>query len=812
MIARRHGQPVAAPTIGTGAAAGHALASPAVRTGARTFGDAMARHSNAIWLAGALLMAGAGTAMAQAVTTADYARAVKMLGDRTAPLLDRMLSNPSWLGDDTLVYRLADSGKVQVLRYDPATGKSVPAFDAKALAEAMNATANGKGKPVDPDKLPPLRISRNADGSLTLSGAAGGFRCDAAGCQAVAKAKSGSEPGAASPDGKREAFIRDWNLWLRDVASGQETQLTFDGKPDYGYATDNAGWKHTDNAIVVWSPDGSKIATFQQDQRKTSTMTMVGTNVGAPRVERWKYPFVGDADVTLIERVIIDLSGARPNVVRLQMPADQHRSTCSDDIVCDDGWEDVQWAKDGKTLAFVSTDRGHKSAILRVADAATGKVRDVFTETVATQYQSAPTLSSVNWRYLPESNEFLWFSQKSDWGHLYLHDLATGKQKRQLTSGDWNVTRILRLDPASRQLWVTGVGREAGRDPYFSHLYRLSMDGGDPRLLTPENANHAVTLSEDGKYFVDVYSTIAEAPVALVRDADGKQVAALAKTDLTRLKAAGWVAPETFTVKARDGKTDLYGQMFKPSNFDPNKKYPIVTYIYPGPQVGSVRSRSFQPAHGDHQALAELGFVVIAVDGMGTPLRSKSFQDAWYGDMADNTLPDQVAALKQLGERYPWIDTARAGMWGHSGGGNATAAAMFRYPDVYKVGIAESGNHDNLTYEDDWAERYHGLLEKKADGTTNYTGQDNAALAKNLKGKLFLLHGMMDDNVPVQSTLQVVDALMKANKDFDLLLLPHARHGFGVDSYYVMRRRWDYFVKNLLGVEPPREFEVKPQL
>src|SRR5690606_36688089 len=272
---------------------------------------------------------------------------------------------------------------------------------------------------------------------------------------------------------------------------------------------------------------------------------------------------------------------------------------------------------------FVSTDRGHKSAQLRVADAATGKVRDVYRETVATQYQSAPALDSVNWRYLPESNEFLWFSQKSDWGHLYLHDLATGKEKRQVTSGDWNVTQLVRLVPASRPLWIKGVGREAGRDPYFVHFYKVGLDGGEPQLLTPENANHVVTLSGDGKQFVDVYSTIDTAPVALVRDSDGRQVAELARADLSRLKAAGWVAPESFTVKARDGKTDLYGQMFKPSNFDAKKKYPIITYIYPGPQVGSVRSRSFMAAHGDHQALAELGFIVIAVDGMGTPLRSK---------------------------------------------------------------------------------------------------------------------------------------------------------------------------------------------
>ena len=762
------------------------------------------------WLLGALAVSGMGVGEAAAqVTAADYERAASMLGDRTVPLVDGGVRGVTWLDDGSVVYARSAGGKTAWLRFDPASGATAPAFDQKALAAAID-KANPKAKPADPDKLMVGGIKREGD-TLRLDLRGSGYRCDAAGCAAVAKPKSGDEPGAASPDGSRAAFIRDWNLWVRDLATGKETQLTFDGKPDYGYATDNAGWKHTNEAILAWSPDGRKIATFQQDQRKTSTMTLVATNVGVPKVEQWKYPFVGDDHITMIERVVIDLSGDTPKTIRLKMPPDQHRSTCSDDLVCSNGWEDVQWAKDGKTLAFVSTDRGHKSAKLRVADAATGAVRDVFEETVATQYQSAPALDSVNWRYLPESNEFLWFSQKSDWGHLYLHDLSTGKRKRQLTRGSWNVAKVAHVDAASRTIWFEGVGREAGRDPYFVHFYKVGLDGGDVQLLTPENANHAITLSQDGKRFVDIHSTIDTAPLALVRDADGKPLAELSRTDLTRLKAAGWVAPESFTVKARDGKTDLYGQLFKPSTFDASKKYPIVTYIYPGPQVGSVRSRSFMPAHGDHQALAELGFIVIAVDGMGTPMRSKSFQDAWYGDMADNTLPDQVAALKQLAARHPWIDATRTGMWGHSGGGNATATALFRYPDVYKVGIAESGNHDNLSYEDDWAERYHGLLEKKADGTTNYTGQDNAAYAKNLKGKLFLLHGMMDDNVPPQSTLLVVDALVKANKDFDLLLLPHARHGFGADSYYVMRRRWDYFVKHLLGAEPPKEFELKPQ-
>ena len=262
-------------------------------------------------------------------------------------------------------------------------------------------------------------------------------------------------------------------------------------------------------------------------------------------------------------------------------------------------------------------------------------------------------------------------------------------------------------------------------------------------------------------------------------------------------------------MKARDGATDLYGLMYKPTNLDPSKRYPIVNHIYPGPQTGSVGGRAFNPARGDAQALAELGFVVVEIDGMGTPWRSKKFHEAYYGNMGDNTLPDQVAGMKELAARFPWIDIDRAGIYGHSGGGYATADAMFRYPDFFKVGISEAGNHDNRVYEDDWAEKWQGLLEKKPDGTTNYDNQANQLIAKNLKGKLLLAHGTMDVNVPPNNTLLVVDALIAANKDFDLLMLPNRGHGFGNEGYMV-RRRWDYFVRHLLGAEPPREYEMRP--
>jgi dipeptidyl aminopeptidase/acylaminoacyl peptidase len=309
---------------------------------------------------------------------------------------------------------------------------------------------------------------------------------------------------------------------------------------------------------------------------------------------------------------------------------------------------------------------------------------------------------------------------------------------------------------------------------------------------------------------VDSYSKPDVPPVTVLRDAAGKMIAELEKADISKLLAAGWKPPTPIVVKARDGSTDLYGLMYRPARLVPGRKYPIINHIYPGPQTGSVGGRTFSPARGDAQALAELGFVVVEIDGMGTPWRSKKFHEAYYGNMADNTLPDQVTGMKQLAQKYPFIDITRAGIYGHSGGGYAAAGAMFHYPDFFKVGISESGNHDNRVYEDDWAEKWIGLLEKDEALAAAYEKQANQSEAKHLKGKLLLAHGTMDANVPPNNTLLVVDALIKANKDFDLLMIPNAGHGYGNAGNYMTRRRWDYFVKNLLGMEPPREYRLGP--
>ena len=693
------------------------------------------------------------------VTVADYQQAESQLSFNTSQYVDRMNVRPNWESDDKFWYKILVKDGTEFVHYD--------------INKKKRSTFNNVAE------LSPLLKKEEK------------------------KPEYNRRKEVLSPDGSKALYIDNWNLWIKDISSGEKRQLTFDGIENYGYATDNAGWRQSERPIVLWSPDSKKIATYQQDQRHVSDMHLVTTNVGAPKLKSWKYPLPEDEKIIQIERVIIEVDNAK--MIRLDMPSDDRRGTLCDDISCTGVFDDNQWSTDGSRLIFVSSSRDHKIAQLRIANAKTGEVKDIFKEEVATQYESGQ--GEINWHYLEETDEAIWYSERDNWGHLYLYDATSGQLKHQITKGDFVVTRLKHIDKKNRVLYFEANGREEGRNPYFSHLYRIDISGKNLKLLTPEDGNHSIRFSPNFKYFVDNYSQPDVPPVSVLRDINGKLIETLERTDISRLTATGWKPPKPVKVKSQDGKYDLYGLMFTPSHLDPNKKYPIINYIYPGPQGGSVRGFSFRPGRGDHQSLAELGFVVVAIEGTCNPNRSKAFHDECYGNMAVNTLPDQVSAMEQLAQKYPYIDLQHVGIWGHSGGGFATASAMFNYPDFFDVGISESGNHDNRNYEDDWGERYIGLMEEK-DGINNYEQQANQINAENLKGKLLLAHGGMDDNVPPYNTNLVVDALIKANKDFDLIMFPNARHGYGSDSFYMTRKRWDYFVKNLLGVDPPKEYKI----
>ena len=616
-----------------------------------------------------------------------------------------------------------------------------------------------------------------------------------------------------SPNREFAAYIDNFNLWVRNTKTDKRFQLTFDGFNNYGYATNNAGWKKSKSPVLKWSPDSKKIATFRQDAREVGEMYLTSTNVGHPKLEAWKYALPGDDKIFEIERLIIDVKSRK--IIKLNINNDFQRSTTTDHIAGRDGeFLDTQWSDDSSKLAFISTSRDHKEAHLQIADSKTGDVFSVFKENVKTYYESG--VRAENWKVLFDSNEFIWYSEKDNWGHLYLYDLSTKKLKNRITSGNWLVRKIMHIDYINREIIFTAGGREKG-NPYHIYLYKINFDGNKLICLTPERGSHSISSSPNWNYFVTTYSTTNTSPISILKDRNGKNLLQLASSNTDELIKNGWQEPLEFNVKARDDKTDLFGIMYLPSDYKKNKKYPILNYIYPGPQSGSVGNYSFIVSRKDFQSLAELGFIVVSVDAMGTPGRSKSFHDAYYGNMGDNGIPDNIYAIEQLANKYSFMDISKVGIWGHSGGGFASTAAILKYPDFYDVAVSTSGNHDNRNYIADWGEKWHGLLKplglSKNDGKldfdiskSNYDIQANQLLVNNLNGKLLLAHGLLDDNVPPSSTFLVVDALINANKDFDLILFPNKRHSYGNSNNYMTRRKWDYFVKHLKNINPPKNF------
>jgi len=766
----------------------------------------------ALALASASLLAPAHVPAQQppvTVTAEDYARAEAFLAGATAPLVFGASVQPTWLSGDRFWYRNTVRDGAEFVLVDAAAGTRSRAFDHDRLAVAIGAVT---GDRVEPLALPFRSIELSAEADvLTAQASEVRLRCDltAYTCEAADPAPDGDPNAIPSPDGTKAAFIRDHNLWLRDLDTGAETPLTTDGIEDFGYATNNAGWVKRDSPVLLWSPGSDMIATFQHDARGVGMMHMATTNVGHPELESWKYPLPGDSLIFRISRVVIHVgepaAGQPHRVVRLALPPDPHRSSTTDHVAGRGGvFLDVEWSADGSQLAFLSNSRDHKHAQLRVADPHTGEVRDVLEETEETFFESGS--GGANWRVLKASNEVIWFSKRHNWGHLYRYDLTSGELLDRITAGDWNVRQLVRVDEEARTLYFTGTGREPG-DPYFQYLYRIGMDGTGLTLLTPDSASHTVSLSPTGAYFVDSHSTPVIPPVTVVRDVDGNVVAELERADISALLSSGWQPPEPFTVKARDGETDLHGLMYRPTHFDPERSYPVVNYLYPGPQSGSVGSRSFRASRGDKQAIAELGFIVVEVDAMGTPGRSKAFHDAYYGNMGDNGLPDQVAMVRQLGERHPWMDLDRVGIHGGSWGGYMTVRALVLEPDFYDVGVAVNGVYD-IHDQNAWA--IEPYMDRPWENPEGYEYGSSLRLADQLKAKLLLIHGTSDVNATFSATMKLVEALIRAGKPHDLIVVPEQPHWFtGQSAAFTDAARRQYFQEHLLGLTG-REREVIP--
>jgi dipeptidyl-peptidase 4 len=756
-----------------------------------------------------LLLAPASGAAQQASSelVAAYERAARRLGSAVDSLVFRAEVQPNWSSPERFWYRVRTPQGHEFFAVDAARGTRELAFDHARMARALSDVA---GVHYSPWSLPLERLQPIQDGrGLGFELERRRWECDVVAyrCTRPATELERATNSVLSPDGRYAAFLRDHNLWMRDMTTGQEQRLTTDGAARYGYATDNEGWRRSERPAITWSPDSRRIFTFRLDERGVGEMHLLETTTTRPRLHSWPYALPGDSIVPMHEWVVIDVEARRQ--VPVQSPRDHQRASSCCGRLRGDAIADTEWSSDGRRVAFVSVSRDYRDVTLRIADAETGVVRTLLQERGEPFFESSGGGRGVpNWRVLYDRNEFIWYSHRDGYGHLYLYDLATGQLKNRITSGSWVVADVMHVDATAGWVYFTGMNREPGRDPYHRHLNRVRLNGRDMTLLTPEDADHVITMSPDGRWFVDTHSTIARPPVTLLRRADGRLVRTLEEADISRLVASGWRAPESFVVKARDGQTDLYGVMYRPSNFDPTRRYPIINHIYPGPQAGSIGPRTFAASRrGNVQALAELGFIVVQIDALGSPMRSLPFQAYYHGNLADNGLPDQIAGMRQLAERHAWIDLGRVGIYGHSGGGFATAAAMLQHPEFFHVGVASAGNLDNRGYTYYWGEKWQGLLEPRAGGTDSYTNQSLYLQANNLQGRLLLAYGTMDNNVHPDMTIQLINELIRHNKDFDTIVMPNRNHGFANDPWFV-RRTWDYFVTHLRGETPPREFRM----
>jgi len=622
-----------------------------------------------------------------------------------------------------------------------------------------------------------------------------------------------------SPNKEYVVFSRNFNLFWMDWENFEkarkdekdstivEHQLTTDGTRDFAFGSGSQDFyadstelnKRTGVRGLIWSPDSKHFAMIRSDETKVQDLFVV--NVLAqprPKLERYKYEMPGEKNMPQYSLVVFNMEDKTWKTIETDAFKDQtlelsykpmEKRKMSDEF---QSWE---WQGDNTGFYFYRTSRDLKRIDLCRAQIAQDTAQTVIEERLNTYVETRPLLLVNN------GKELVHWSEKTGWGHLYLYD-SKGNEINAITSGPWHVEQILGVDEDARTVYFTACGKDNGIDPYYEHLYAARLDGSQVRLLTPGEFHYNADMSDTKKYFVMNHSRVDVAPVSELYDNTGKKILTLEETDLSLLFAAGYKYPERFKVKAADGITDLYGIMYKPFDFDPERKYPIITYVYPGPQVeGPGQAWSQRMDRLDR--LAQMGFIVISVGNRGGhPNRSKWYHNFGYGNLRDYGLEDQKYAIEQLASRHSFIDISRVGIHGHSGGGFMSTAAILKYPHFFKVAVSCAGNHENNIYNRWWSEKHHGVLEEitaKGDTTFTYNIDTNSELAKNLSGRLLLIHGDIDNNVHPGNTLRVVNALIRANKRFDMLILPGQRHGFGDMTEYFFWRMADYYSRYLLG-------------
>ncbi len=722
-------------------------------------------------------------------TLDDYKRAYQLGTRFGADKVYYSNVTPQWIeGTHAFWYvQRAPEGDVY-LTVNADTKQRKPLFDATLLAAKLNGNKSATaGKPVDAKKLSLMRLRVNA-AQDTLRFVQNNINW----CYAVKKDALTSEGAvqtrqrekhwmetddektaqpATSPDGRWTAYIKNDNVYVKEIATGKEKALSIDGTLGNYYS-----------AYLQWSPDSKKVLSKRIRPVEKRYVYYVESSPASqlqPILHKQEYCKPGDELPFKVPCIFEVESGKAiiPSTDLFNLQYDVHS---------------LRWNADSRAISFEYNQRGHQVYRILELSCETGQVRPLVEET-------SPTFVNYSRRFrqdLEGGRELIWMSERDNWNHLYLYDRATAQVKNQITRGEWYVRDVIRVDEAKKQIYFSANGMVKGEDPYLVRYYRIDFSGKNLVCLTPEEGMHQAWFSKDMKYLVDVYSMVDKAPVAVLRDAaNGKVVMPLETADISRLLAEGWKAPEVFTAKARDGKTDIWGIIIRPTNFDPNKKYPVIEYIYAGPGSHYV-PKNFIAFNRNMSALAELGFIVVQLDGMGTSFRSKSFEDVCCKNLKDAGFPDRKLWIKAAAEKYPYMDAERVGIFGASAGGQESTTAVLLHPEFYKAAYSSCGCHDNRMDKIWWNEQWLGYPIGD-----QYKAGSNVENAHLLDRPLMLVVGELDDNVDPASTMQVVNALVKANKNFELVVLPGVAHTMG--EAYGEHKRYDFFVKNLLGVEPP---------
>jgi len=641
-----------------------------------------------------------------------------------------------------------------------------------------------------------------------------------------------------APDQSKVVFGRNYNLYMMDKANYEkalvneddstivETAITKDGILNYSWHSEGgAGGGGETNVDAeknknkrkpvfgYWSENSKQLAIVKVDSRKVKDLWVINSIADPrPTLETYKYWMPGEKEAPVDHLMLVDMVNYTNKEINVSLYKDQDIALWNKSAAAntrDDEFKPMIWLGTNEQLYLARTSRDLKKIDQCVVNTITGEVKVVVAESMNTSIEiKKPEL-------IKNGAELIEWSEQDGWAHLYLYD-GQGKLKNQITQGAWHVEEIIGVDEAKRVVYFSANGKESmntggKEDPYYMHLYKINLDGSGLQLLNAGNFDHSFSLNDNNTYFVNTSSRVNTTPVSSLHSADGKKIMDLETADLRNLMASGYKFPETFKIKADDGITDLFGVMYKPYDFDSTKKYPIIEYVYPGPQTESV-NKSFSKGMDRIDRLAQLGFVVVTMGNRGGHYaRSKWYHNYGYGNLRDYGLADKKATIEQLADRFDFIDRNKAGIHGHSGGGFMSTAAMLVYPDIFKVAVSNAGNHDNSVYNRWWSEKHHGVKEnisEKGDTTFNYMIDKNPDLAKNLKGKLLLIHGEIDNNVHPANTLRVVNALIKANKRFDMLILPTQRHGFGDMNEYWFWRTADYFSKYLLGDNTERSVDI----